>query len=61
MKDGRFLIKGRGMEIMDEGRVFQLKNIYVFDIGRYVCVVMNVVGMIDRKYDLSVYSKYKEF
>lgn len=60
MKDGRPLTKGRGMEILDEGRILQLKNIHVSDTGRYVCVAVNVAGMTDRKYDLSVHSKYKE-
>ena len=60
MKDGRPLTKGRGMEIMDEGHVVQLKNVHVSDTGRYVCVAMNIAGMTDRKYDLSVHSKYKE-
>uniref|UniRef100_A0A8C2SL26 Hemicentin-1 n=1 Tax=Capra hircus TaxID=9925 RepID=A0A8C2SL26_CAPHI len=50
MKDGRPLTKGRGMEIMGEGRVVQLKNVHVSDTGRYVS------GMTDRKYDLSVHT-----
>uniref|UniRef100_A0A452FS37 Hemicentin-1 n=1 Tax=Capra hircus TaxID=9925 RepID=A0A452FS37_CAPHI len=56
MKDGRPLTKGRGMEIMGEGRVVQLKNVHVSDTGRYVCVAMNIAGMTDRKYDLSVHT-----
>ncbi|XP_027421385.1 hemicentin-1 isoform X2 [Bos indicus x Bos taurus] len=56
MKDGRPLTKGRGMEIMDEGRMVQLKNVHVSDTGRYVCVAMNIAGMTDRKYDLSVHT-----
>lgn len=60
MKDGRPLTKGRGMEILDEGRVLQLKNVHVSDTGRYVCVAVNVAGMTDRKYDLSVHSKCNE-
>ncbi|XP_006730990.2 hemicentin-1 [Leptonychotes weddellii] len=56
MKDGRPLTKGRGMEILDEGRILQLKNIHVSDTGRYVCVAVNVAGMTDRKYDLSVHT-----
>lgn len=60
MKDGRPLTKGRGMEILDEGHILQLKNIHVSDTGRYTCVAVNVAGMADRKYDLSVHSKYKE-
>ncbi|XP_043342030.1 hemicentin-1 isoform X3 [Cervus canadensis] len=56
MKDGRPLTKGRGMEIMDEGRVVQLKNVHVSDTGRYVCVAVNIAGMTDRKYDLSVHT-----
>uniref|UniRef100_A0A8C6DLM4 Hemicentin-1 n=1 Tax=Moschus moschiferus TaxID=68415 RepID=A0A8C6DLM4_MOSMO len=56
MKDGRPLTKGRGMEIVDEGRVVQLRNVHVSDTGRYVCVAMNIAGMTDRKYDLSVHT-----
>ncbi|XP_010851375.1 PREDICTED: hemicentin-1 isoform X2 [Bison bison bison] len=56
MKDGRPLTKGRGMEIMDEGRMVQLKNVHVSDTGRYMCVAMNIAGMTDRKYDLSVHT-----
>ncbi|EPY80556.1 hypothetical protein CB1_000818017, partial [Camelus ferus] len=55
MKDGRPLTKGRGMEITAEGRILQLKNIHVSDTGRYVCVAVNVAGMTDRKYDVSVH------
>uniref|UniRef100_A0A8C3YS46 Hemicentin-1 n=1 Tax=Catagonus wagneri TaxID=51154 RepID=A0A8C3YS46_9CETA len=56
MKDGRPLTKERGMEITDEGRILQLKNVHVSDTGRYVCVAMNLAGMTDRKYDLSVHT-----
>ncbi|XP_047376657.1 hemicentin-1 isoform X4 [Sciurus carolinensis] len=56
MKDGRPLAKGRGVEILHEGRILQLKNIHVSDTGRYVCVAVNVAGMTDRKYDLSVHT-----
>ncbi|XP_012495412.1 PREDICTED: hemicentin-1-like, partial [Propithecus coquereli] len=56
MKDGRPLTKARGVEILDEGRILQLKNIHVSDTGRYVCVAVNVAGMTDRKYDLSVHA-----
>jgi hemicentin len=57
MKDGHPLTRGRGVEILDEGRILQLKNIHVSDTGRYVCVAVNVAGMTDRKYDLSVHGK----
>uniref|UniRef100_A0A8C9DLV3 Hemicentin-1 n=1 Tax=Prolemur simus TaxID=1328070 RepID=A0A8C9DLV3_PROSS len=56
MKDGRPLTKARGVEILDEGRILQLKNIHVSDTGRYVCVAVNAAGMADRKYDLSVHA-----
>ncbi|XP_044528060.1 hemicentin-1 [Gracilinanus agilis] len=55
MKDGRPLFPGRGVEILNEGRLLQLKNIHVSDTGRYVCVAVNVAGMTDKKYDLSVH------
>ncbi|KAM4812745.1 hemicentin-1 [Urocitellus parryii] len=55
MKDGRPLAKGRGVEILQGGRILQLKNAHVSDTGRYVCVGVNIAGMTDRKYDLSVH------
>lgn len=57
MKDGRPLTTGKGVEILDEGRILQLKNVHVSDTGRYVCVAMNVAGMTDKRYDLSVHGK----
>ncbi|ELV11507.1 Hemicentin-1 [Tupaia chinensis] len=54
MKDGRPLTKGRGVEVLDEGRTLQLRNVHVSDTGRYVCVAVNVAG--DKKYDLSVHA-----
>ncbi|KAM4861104.1 hemicentin-1 [Thomomys bottae] len=56
MKDGRPLTKGRGLEIVDGGRSLQLKNTHISDTGRYVCVAVNVAGMADRKFDLSVHA-----
>ncbi|XP_011246353.1 hemicentin-1 isoform X3 [Mus musculus] len=56
MKDGRPLTKGKGVEILDEGRILQLKNVHVSDTGRYVCVAVNVAGMTDKRYDLSVHA-----
>nr|XP_048286978.1 hemicentin-1 isoform X1 [Myodes glareolus] len=56
MKDGRPLTTGKGVEILDEGRILQLKNVHVSDTGRYVCVAMNVAGMTDKRYDLSVHA-----
>ncbi|XP_023559876.1 hemicentin-1 [Octodon degus] len=55
LKDGRPLTKGKGVEVLDDGRVLQLKNIHVSDTGRYVCVAVNVAGMTDKKFDLSVH------
>ncbi|XP_026645393.1 hemicentin-1 [Microtus ochrogaster] len=56
MKDGRPLTTGKGVEILDEGRILQLKNVHVSDTGRYVCVAVNVAGMTDKRYDLSVHA-----
>uniref|UniRef100_A0ABM5GDB4 Hemicentin-1 n=1 Tax=Pogona vitticeps TaxID=103695 RepID=A0ABM5GDB4_9SAUR len=55
MKDGQLLVNRRGAEILNEGRRLQLKNTQVSDTGRYVCVAVNVAGLADRKYDLSVH------
>ncbi|KAM9212162.1 hemicentin-1 [Dugong dugon] len=56
MKDGRPLARGKGVEILNEGRILKLKTIHVSDTGRYVCMAVNVAGMTDRKYDLSVHA-----
>ncbi|XP_063154493.1 hemicentin-1 [Candoia aspera] len=55
MKDGQPLANGRGVEILNEGRGLRLKSAQVSDTGRYVCVAVNVAGLTDRKYDLSVH------
>ncbi|XP_053098888.1 hemicentin-1 isoform X3 [Hemicordylus capensis] len=55
MKDGQPLTNGKGVEILDEGHRLWLKNTRVADTGRYVCVAVNVAGLADRKYDLSVH------
>uniref|UniRef100_A0A8D2KTM3 Hemicentin 1 n=1 Tax=Varanus komodoensis TaxID=61221 RepID=A0A8D2KTM3_VARKO len=55
MKDARPLVNGRGVEILNEGRRLRLTHAQVSDIGRYVCIAVNVAGLADRKYDLSVH------
>uniref|UniRef100_A0A670IF80 Hemicentin 1 n=1 Tax=Podarcis muralis TaxID=64176 RepID=A0A670IF80_PODMU len=55
MKDGRPLVSGRGVEILDEGHRLWLKNSQVSDTGRYVCIAVNVAGLTDKKYDLSIH------
>lgn len=57
MKDGRPLVNGRGVEILNEGHLLRLKNTQVSDTGRYVCIAVNVAGLIDRKYDLNVHGE----
>ncbi|XP_075792870.1 hemicentin-1 isoform X2 [Pelodiscus sinensis] len=55
MKDGHLLVNGRGVEILNDGRLLQLKNAQVSDTGRYVCVAGNVAGLADRKYNLNIH------
>ncbi|XP_074858282.1 hemicentin-1 isoform X3 [Carettochelys insculpta] len=55
MKDGHPIVNGRGVEILNEGRLLQLRNAQVSDTGRYVCVAVNVAGLADRKYDLNIH------
>lgn len=57
MKDGRPLVNGRDIEILDEGRHLRIKNAQVSNTGRYVCIAVNVAGLTDRKYDLSVHGE----
>ncbi|NXV13679.1 HMCN1 protein, partial [Cepphus grylle] len=58
MKDGRPLVSGRDIAILQDGHFLQLKNAQVSDTGRYVCVATNVAGLSDRKYDLNVHGEY---
>ncbi|XP_077188775.1 hemicentin-1 isoform X2 [Paroedura picta] len=55
MKDGRPLVNEREIEILAEGRRLRIKNAQVSDTGRYVCIAVNVAGVTDKKYDLSVH------
>ncbi|NXU50379.1 HMCN1 protein, partial [Turnix velox] len=55
MKDGRPLVGGRDLVILQDGHLLQLKNAQVSDTGHYVCVAANAAGLADRKYDLSVH------
>ncbi|XP_039213555.1 hemicentin-1 isoform X2 [Crotalus tigris] len=55
MKDGQPLANERGVEILNEGHSLRLKSAQVSDTGRYVCVAVNVAGLTDKKYDLSVH------
>ncbi|XP_067846589.1 hemicentin-1 isoform X2 [Heptranchias perlo] len=55
LKDGRPLVNGRGVIILNDGQLLQVKDTQVFDTGRYTCVAVNVAGQIDKKYDLNVH------
>ncbi|XP_067391212.1 hemicentin-1 isoform X2 [Emydura macquarii macquarii] len=55
MKDGHPLVNGKGVEILNDGHLLQLKNAQMSDTGRYVCVAVNVAGLTDRKYDLNIH------
>lgn len=57
MKDGHPLVNGKGVEILNDGRLLQLKNAQMSDTGRYVCVAVNVAGLTDRKYDLNIHGE----
>ncbi|XP_061680955.1 hemicentin-1 isoform X2 [Syngnathoides biaculeatus] len=55
LKDGRPVTGSRGAELLDEGRVLQIKDAKVSDTGRYTCIAINVAGQADRKYDITVH------
>ncbi|XP_026558988.1 hemicentin-1 [Pseudonaja textilis] len=55
MKDGQLLANERRVEILKEGHGLRLKSAQVSDTGRYVCIAVNVAGLTDKKYDLSVH------
>lgn len=60
MKDGQPLANERGVEILNEGHSLRLKNAQLSDTGRYVCVAVNVAGLTDKKYDLSVHGEQRK-
>ncbi|XP_069798458.1 hemicentin-1 [Narcine bancroftii] len=55
LKDDRPLVNNRGVTILNNGLLLQVKNAQVYDTGRYTCVAVNVVGQADKKYDLSIH------
>ncbi|XP_069497466.1 hemicentin-1 isoform X2 [Ambystoma mexicanum] len=55
LRDGRPLLSGRGVEMLNEGHVLHLINAEVSDTGRYVCIAVNVAGQTDKKYDVNVH------
>ncbi|ETE68709.1 Hemicentin-1, partial [Ophiophagus hannah] len=55
MKDGQLLANERRVEILKEGHGLRLKSAQVSDTGRYVCIAVNVAGLTEKKYDLSVH------
>ncbi|MBN3312119.1 HMCN1 protein, partial [Atractosteus spatula] len=55
LKDGHPLVNGRGVQVLNEGRLLQIKNSKVSDTGRYMCVAVNVAGQADSKYDVNVH------
>ncbi|XP_036375886.1 hemicentin-1 [Megalops cyprinoides] len=55
LKDGRPVASGRGVLILNEGRLLQIKDSKVSDTGRYTCVAVNVAGQADSKHDLTVH------
>ncbi|KAG8556200.1 hypothetical protein GDO81_017963 [Engystomops pustulosus] len=54
LKDGNPVLKGDGVAFFNNGRQLYLENIQLKDSGYYVCVVVNVAGQADKKYDLRV-------
>lgn len=61
MKDGQPLANERGVEILNEGHSrLRLKSAQVSDTGRYVCVAVNMAGLTDKKYDLSVHGEQRK-
>ncbi|KAJ1172187.1 hypothetical protein NDU88_004037, partial [Pleurodeles waltl] len=55
LRDGRPLLHGQEVDILDEGRVLHLRNAQVSDTGRYVCIAVNVAGQTEKKYDVNVH------
>ncbi|XP_043941249.1 hemicentin-1 [Protopterus annectens] len=55
LKDGSPLINRRGIVVLNEGRLLQIKKAQVSDTGRFVCMAVNAAGQADRKFDLNVH------
>ncbi|XP_036834633.1 hemicentin-1 isoform X2 [Oncorhynchus mykiss] len=55
LKDGRPITGQRGAQVLNEGRLLQIKDAKVSDTGRYTCVAVNVAGQADGKHDVNVH------
>uniref|UniRef100_A0A8C7JTX3 Hemicentin 1 n=1 Tax=Oncorhynchus kisutch TaxID=8019 RepID=A0A8C7JTX3_ONCKI len=55
LKDGRPITGQRGAQVLNEGRLLQIKDAKVWDTGRYTCVAVNVAGQADSKHDVNVH------
>uniref|UniRef100_A0AAZ3SJS1 Hemicentin 1 n=1 Tax=Oncorhynchus tshawytscha TaxID=74940 RepID=A0AAZ3SJS1_ONCTS len=53
LKDGRPITGQRGAQVLNEGRLLQIKDAKVSDTGRYTCVAVNVAGQADSKHDVN--------
>lgn len=54
-KDGRPVAGQQRAEILNEGRLLQIRKVKVSDTGRYTCIAVNAAGQADSRQDISVH------
>ncbi|XP_064420214.1 hemicentin-2 [Latimeria chalumnae] len=55
VKDGRSVANGQGILVQNDGRTLHIQGAQLAHMGQYTCLVTNVAGQADRKFDLSVH------
>lgn len=55
VKDGRPVAGQQRAEILNEGRLLQIRKVKVSDTGRYTCIAVNAAGQADSRQDISVH------
>ncbi|XP_053325662.1 hemicentin-1 [Spea bombifrons] len=54
-KDGHHIKAGEQYQLLHDGRSLQIVNAQLMDTGRYVCIVENVAGSVQKSFNLNIY------
>ncbi|KAM9324527.1 hemicentin-1 [Gastrophryne carolinensis] len=54
-KDGQVITEGKHYQMISDGRYLQIFNTQLSDSGRYVCIVENVAGSVQKLFNLNIH------